>query len=150
MNERQLKALKGAKTWNMVLLVFTAIGVVLSLIGLPSTLNPIRENYELLGAAGLEMYEMINTPFYKGYTILSIVISIILLVLYIKAHITIKKENVPSDFPYFLNIGAQLIGLIVSFFTGSQTFILTIILTVISCILPTLALINLSKVESNK
>lgn len=150
MNERQLKVLKSAKTLNMVLLVFTAIGVVFSLIGLPTILNPSRETYELLGQQGLEIYETLNTPFYKGYNIISIVLSVLLLVFYIKAHLTMRGEQVPSDFPYFLTIGIQLVGLVIAFLTSPQTFVLTALLTVLYCILPILTLVNLSKVESNK
>jgi|GEM_PF-5403352 hypothetical protein len=153
MNERQLNALKGVKTWNMVLLVFGAIGLVISLIGIPEILNPTRENYVLLeelGMGGLAAYEMMNTPFYKGYSLVSILISAVLLVFYIKAHSTIKKEKLPSDFPYFLTIGIQLISLIIAFFTARQTFVITLIVTIIYCILPILVLSNLSKVESNK
>jgi len=153
MNERQLKPLKSAKTWNMVLLILTAISLVVSLIAIPETLNPTRETYILLeemGMGGMALYDMLNTPFYKGYTLISILITAILFALYIKTHVTIKKEKVPADFPYFLTIGMQLIGLVVSFFTARSTFVITLIVTIIYCILPILVLANLSKVESNK
>lgn len=41
--------IKKIRTWNMVALVLTAIGAVVSLVTLPSSLFPKRENFEILG-----------------------------------------------------------------------------------------------------
>ena len=40
--------IKKIRTWNMVALVLTAIGAVVSLVTLPSSLFPKRENFEVL------------------------------------------------------------------------------------------------------
>lgn len=45
--------IKKIRTWNMVALVLTAIGAVVSLVTLPSSLFPNRENFEVLGKKGL-------------------------------------------------------------------------------------------------
>lgn len=45
--------IKKIRTWNMVALVLTAIGAVVSLVTLPSSLFPKRENFEILGKKGL-------------------------------------------------------------------------------------------------
>lgn len=45
--------IKKIRTWNMVALVLTAIGAVFSLVTLPSSLFPKRENFEILGKKGL-------------------------------------------------------------------------------------------------
>lgn len=44
--------IKKIRTWNMVALVLTAIGAVVSLVTLPSSLFPNRENFEVLGKKG--------------------------------------------------------------------------------------------------
>ena len=57
--------IKKIRTWNMVALVLTAIGAVVSLVTLPSSLFPKRENFEILGKKGMELYNQVSSTSYK-------------------------------------------------------------------------------------
>lgn len=116
------KHLKKVKTWNMVNLVLGIIIVVTQLFSLPTNLNPKRETYETAGSVfqntdvpGMEaymsqMYEYVQSPMTKAIFIVSLVVAIVLLVFYIRAHKALKNNNIPPKWPYYVFIGWTIIS----------------------------------------
>lgn len=129
------KHLKKAKTWNMVLIVLTLITVISGIAGLPKTLNPTFTENEVLGDFNRVMFDYLNSPLTKTISILSLVISIILLVLYFRANKSLSDEILPSKLPYYLYIGWSLVALAISLVTTPKmevegvdvTFVTTIV-----------------------
>lgn len=120
--EELQKHFKSAKNWNMVLLVLGIIIAVMQLFSLPTNLNPKRETYEMAGSMfqntnvpGMEaymnqMYEYVQSPMTKAIFIVSLVVAIVLLVFYIRAHKALKNNNVPPKWPYYVFIGWTIIS----------------------------------------
>ncbi|MDU5336900.1 hypothetical protein [Enterococcus sp.] len=111
------KHLKKAKTWNMVLIVLTLITVISGIAGLPKTLNPTFTENEVLGDFNRVMFDYLNSPLTKAISILSLVISIVLLVLYFRANKSLSDEIAPTKAPYYLYIGWSIVGLAINLIT---------------------------------
>lgn len=87
------KRIKKMWTWNMVALVLTAIGAVFSLVTLPSTLFPKRENFEFFGKKGLELYNQVSSTSYKVAIIFSVVMTVLFVILYFIASRQLSQER---------------------------------------------------------
>lgn len=123
--EELQKHFKSAKTWNMVLLVLGIIIVVTQLFSVPTNLNPQKESYDMAGSMfqntnvpGMDaymnqMYEYAQSPMTKAIFIVSLIIAIVLLVFYIRAHKALKNNNVPPKWPYYLFIGWTIISTVI-------------------------------------
>ena len=88
--------IKKIRTWNMVALVLTAIGAVVSLVTLPSSLFPKRENFEILGKKGMELYNQVSSTSYKVAIIFGVVMTVLFVVLYFIASRQLSQDKVPS------------------------------------------------------
>ncbi|MDR0879630.1 MAG: hypothetical protein LBN09_02885 [Clostridioides sp.] len=164
LNEDVAKHLKKAKTWNMVLLVLGVIGVILSLIGLPGILSPDKSNYDAMGAAGMALYEQANSLSYKSYMIITLIISIALIVMYLRANKTLKNGEAAPKFPYYLDIITTVLGILYSLlFTvkaaipdvegvnvGLITQIISILFSLIPALPSVLVLRHLFKLDSEE
>ncbi|WP_429966010.1 hypothetical protein [Enterococcus sp. AZ072] len=109
------KHLRKAKTWNMVLLVLGLISLIITLFGLPETLNPTKKTYDALGSYGAQMYEYLNGPMAKAIAIIGLLISIGLLVCYFMANKKLKEGKSPSKIPYYAKLAWTVISLIIGF-----------------------------------
>ena len=105
------KHLKKAKTWNMVMIVLTLITVLMGIVEIPKTLNPTFTENEVLGDFNRQMFDYLNSPLTKTISILSLVISIVLLVLYFRANKSLSDGILPSKFSYYFYIGWSLVSL---------------------------------------
>lgn len=108
------KHLKKAKTWNMVLIVLSLISVATGIFGLPKSLNPKMSDYEMLGDYGQQMFDYMNNPMTKVISVLSLVISIGLVILYFKANKKLADEIAPTKVPYYVYIGWSILGLAIN------------------------------------
>lgn len=115
--EKVKKHLKRAKTWNMVLLVLGIISLGSNLFSIPSSLNPSKETYDMMGTYGQQAYDYVTSPLAKGLFIANIVVGIILLVCYIKANNAFKNERIVTKLPYFGYIGWKVLYFVVSTLT---------------------------------
>lgn len=97
--------IKKIRTWNMVALVLTAIGAVVSLVTLPSSLFPKRENFEILGKKGIELYNQVSSTSYKVAIIFGVVMTVLFVVLYFIASRQLRQDKVPSKLIYFASLG---------------------------------------------
>ena len=78
-----VKYLKKVKTWNMVLLVLCSLFLVITLLSLPTALNPDPSLYseQILGPQASQLYEQANSLQSKVYASIDVVISIAVVVL---------------------------------------------------------------------
>lgn len=106
--------IRKAKTWNMVALVFAIISLVITLIGMPTLLNPNRETFEKLGSYGKEMLVYYDNPMVKGFSILGLIISIALVVLYFLNNKKLSSGQLAPKYPYYLYIGWTVVNLVIS------------------------------------
>lgn len=109
------KHLKKAKTWNMVLIVLGLFSLISSLIGLPKTLNPKMSDYELMGSMAQQMFDYANSPLIKVISILSLIVTIALLVLYFMVNKKLADEIIPTKVPYYVDIGWSLLSAAIGF-----------------------------------
>ena len=112
--ENVTRQLKKAKTWNMVLLVLTGISAVTSLIGLPGTLNPKKETYDVLGSTGKKFYEHINSIGVKAYSVIALLVIIALVVLFFLANKKLKEQQLAPKYPYYIYIGYTVVSILYS------------------------------------
>ncbi len=139
--------IKKIRTWNMVALVLTAIGAVVSLVTLPSSLFPKRENFEVLGKKGLELYNQVSSTSYKVAIIFGVVMTVLFVVLYFIASRQLSQDKVPSKLIYFASLGYFVLNLVIgTFLKGassaneltSQLGSIGVVVTVVSMIAPLL------------
>ncbi|MCD5003657.1 hypothetical protein IV487_14425 [Enterococcus saccharolyticus] len=113
-NQNQLKK---AKIWNIVLLVIGTIGIIFSLVNLPTALNPDPAIYteELLGSQATQLYDQVNSLQSKVYALLDFGISLIIVVLLFLAHRKLKEGKLAGKAPYYLYLTWMVLGMIYSF-----------------------------------
>ncbi|MBV7391808.1 MULTISPECIES: hypothetical protein [Enterococcus] len=156
--EELQKHLKKVKTWNMVLLVIELIVTIISLIGLPTVINPNRDMYYSLGSAGEILYKYLQSPMTKVITIVSVIISIVIVILFVRANKTLKEGNAPAKWPYYLKIGWSIINTVITYLTqpnvnitGAQTSIASVlpslIFQIILLVPAVIVIIQLFKIE---
>ncbi|CAI3520631.1 hypothetical protein CIRMBP1288_01788 [Enterococcus cecorum] len=100
----------------MVALVLTAIGAVVSLVTLPSSLFPKHENFEVLGKKGMELYNQVSSTSYKVAIIFGVVMTVLFVVLYFIASRQLSQDKVPSKLIYFASLGYFVLNLVISTF----------------------------------
>lgn len=89
----------------------TSIGTFFSIIGLPVALNPNRDLYTDLGSEGMDIYNQLNSLPVKVFTILNVLFSVAFVILFFIAHRKIKKEQLPPNYPYYLNMGWTVVSI---------------------------------------
>lgn len=123
-------SLKKATFWNMVLLVFGAVNSVMSLVEVPSILNPNTtvdmNNPSLAKVTDPAVIETVKqsmtilaNPFYQLYTIVMIIISLVLVATFLQNHRAFVDGKKSLVWPYYLQIIKLAVAVVVSFFTGS-------------------------------
>lgn len=156
--EKVKKHLKKAKTWNMVLLILGIISVLTGIVGLKGTLAPDTKTYESLGAYGQDMLAYVNSPLTKVISILGLIVSIVLVVLYFKANKKLNDEQAPPKYPYYLYLIYTVASMCVSMITqpkapgatGNMTVIMaiaTLVLQIIFALPAVLVIVHLFKAE---
>ncbi|URZ88064.1 hypothetical protein [Floricoccus penangensis] len=105
---------KKAKFWNMVCLVLEFIGVLSGLYSLYTLFTANHKDYKELGEYGDKMSQYLASPLNRGISIISLVISIILLVMYFKANNKLKNEIIPSKLPYYCAIIWSVLSVIIN------------------------------------
>lgn len=108
------KHLKKAKTWNMILIILGILSTITGIIGLPKSLNPKLSDYKMLGDYGQELFDYLNNPFTKIFSIVSLIVTIGLLVFYFKANKKLADESIPTKVPYYVYIIWSLVGLLIN------------------------------------
>lgn len=156
-----VKYLKKAKTWNMVLLVLCSLFLVITLLSLPTALNPDPSLYskQILGPQASQLYEQANSLQSKVYASIDVVISIAVVVLLFLNNQKLKRRTRASKTPYYLYLGWAVVGIIYSLLfspavdLGEMTQMMTIITLVIQVLfaLPAiLALVYLFKADTGE
>lgn len=153
------KYLKKAKTWTVVLIVLQAINVVSGLYGLPKTLNPDTSMYKNMpGNMEQTMSDYFNSPMTKAYTILSLLIAIVLLVMFFLNNRKLSRQIVPTKIAYYVFIAWNVIEVIYSQLTtpkleiegmnfGNVVAITSLIFSLLLCLPAIMAIVNLFKAE---
>ncbi|NBA57068.1 hypothetical protein [Enterococcus hirae] len=106
--------IKKMKVWNLIALVLTSIGTILSIIELPAALNPDKTNYTDLESEGITIYNQLNSMSAKTFTILNVLFLIVFVVLFFISHRKIKNMQIPPKYPYYLNLGWTVVAIIFS------------------------------------
>lgn len=147
-----------AKTWNFVMLILSGLALLIGLVSLPTNLNPKKETYDALGAAGKELYEFAKSPLSLGYTIVNLLLLIALIVLYFLANKKLAEGIVPPKYPYYVVLVWFVFSLMFTLvLTPKQTIegvdlgifttITAVVSTLIQSIVPVMILVNLFKAE---
>ncbi len=158
--EQQAIFFKKAKTWNMVQLVISAIGVVVSLLTISTLLNPsksvamLEKSMELTNDPNLiasleQSIQLMLSPVYRIYSLATIILSIVLLVCYILANRKLKQQINVSKIPYYVYLGTVVLSLIISFVQGNFA-IGAVAITLVGAIPVILVLVNLFKLDSDE
>lgn len=158
--EQQAIFFKKAKTWNMVQLVISAIGVVVSLLTISTLLNPsksvamLEKSMELTNEPNLiasleQSIQLMLSPVYRIYSLATIILSIVLLVCYILANRKLKQQINVSKIPYYVYLGTVVLSLIISFVQGNFA-IGAVAITLVGAIPVILVLVNLFKLDSDE
>lgn len=123
--EKKNKYLHKAKNWNLISLVFKAIGLVLTVIALPSTLNPPKNEYteEVYGTAeaakqALENYQYSTSLLNRLFVIAGVIVSVAVLVLLFMNHRKLQEEILPTKLPYYLYLIWSFVGLVQNLLTA--------------------------------
>lgn len=151
---------KKAKTWNMVHLVLSTIGTVISLIGLPALINPTNSVKALEKTIGLiddpKMTETLEqsikltlSPVYRIYSLALFVLGIILLIFYFLANQKLKQQINVSKVPYYIYLGTVILSIIITFAQGNFA-VSAIAISVIRAIPVILVLIYLFKLDTDE
>lgn len=152
------KHLKKAKTWNMVLLVLGLISVVIGIKDLPKTFSPKLSDYKLMGDVGQQMFDYMNSPLTKAITIVGLIVSIALLVMYFIANKNLADGVAPTKAPYYIYIGWNIINMVISLVTQPKmivegmdisfmTTVIGLVMQVIFMIPAILVIVHLFKAE---
>ncbi|MDR1521784.1 MAG: hypothetical protein LBS28_02875 [Streptococcaceae bacterium] len=156
MNEMQEKNLKRLKLANMIALVITAISIVSGLITIPRVLHPSIYKSKIFGKEGMVLYEFWNHPFVKIFTILTVIITIVFLVLFFLSNKQIKEKQLPKKSIYYFYLLLSLIQLIYNLVfalkntlkgSSSNLVIMSIIYTLILNLPAILAIVYIFKLE---
>lgn len=118
------KHLHKAKTWNLVSIIFKGIGLLITTIMLPSSLNPDKALYTIgiygSDTATQEAYKKAIGIFPKLYTVANLLIGITVFVLLLLARKKLREELAPSKFAYFLYLIWMFISIIYGLFNTSS------------------------------
>ena len=167
--EKRERYFKKAKFWTMFLLVIKIIGSITGVLGLPSAINPTKQIDKLkqsmtaiddqqFAATMQKTIDMTANPFYRGYIVITLIISVALVVLFFLANKKLANQEEQTKSPYYLYLGMIVVGLIVSLLSGSLSFanplvvfasIFGLVWQLLLTIPAILALVNLFKLESN-
>ncbi|MCH4176552.1 MAG: hypothetical protein LKF43_03535 [Streptococcaceae bacterium] len=158
-NDQQVMSelfIRKAKTWNIVTLVLASISAVINLFGIPTAINPDVDTFKEIGASK-EYINYLQSTSVKIFTILGIIISLVLVVLYVMNQMKLAKNQMAPKFPYYLYIGWSVLNFVVSLMApklqvegmdfGSITLITGIVFKVIFFIPAILVIYYLFKAE---
>lgn len=145
-----------AKTWNFVMLILSCLSLLIDLVGLPSKLNPQEKNFEGLGQASKDAFAYQSSWMFKAFTIVDLLLLVGLIVLYFIANKKMAAGIVPPKFPYFIVLGWFVVTLFFATLTssgmsiegiaiGAITFMITLVMTLITAIVPIMIIVNLFK-----
>lgn len=118
--EKQKKHMQKAKTWNMVSLVFKAIGVISSITVIKKRLFPTKAQFTIAGTFMKEQYDLVNNFGAKAFFAAALIVSIAVLVMLIMNHQKLSKGIQASKVPYFLYLGWAFVGYIYSIVTAKM------------------------------
>ncbi|MBS7576874.1 MULTISPECIES: hypothetical protein [unclassified Enterococcus] len=104
--------IRKAKTWNIVTLVIASIGLVANLFSISSVLNPDIETFRKIGAS-TEYLNYLQSTSLKAFSIVGIIISIVLVVLYVMNQMKLSKNQLAPKFPYYIYIGWSVLSYII-------------------------------------
>ncbi|WP_314067371.1 hypothetical protein [uncultured Vagococcus sp.] len=158
--EKQATLFKKAKTWNMVHLVLSAIGVVLSLIMIPSLINPASSVKILEQSIGMiddakaiaameQTIKLTLSPVYRIYSLASIVVGVALLICYFLANRKLKQQIKVSMIPYYIYLGTVVLSIVITLAQGNFA-IANLAFTLLRAIPVILILVNLFKLDSDQ
>lgn len=105
--------IRKAKTWNIVTLVLASIGAITNLFSIPAAINPDVDTFKEIGASK-EYINYLQSTFVKIFTILGIIISLVLVVLYVMNQMKLAKNQLAPKFPYYLYIGWSVLNFVVN------------------------------------
>lgn len=148
----ETKYVQKSKKWNMMLLIIIGSSAIFDLMTLPTLLNPDKGSYDLSGAEGARIYDLVSNPIYKIFNISLLVCYAALFVLFIVSRKGLKSNLVPAKYPYYL-WGVVLFLTILSdvFFPTIETTLgpqlVTTVLYLLLGVPALMAVINLFKAE---
>lgn len=127
--EKQTSQLKRVQFWNMILLIFGAIGSAMGIAELPTIFNPatIDRTYPTLSNVTdpnvIKTVEksmtILKNPFYQGYSILMLMMGLTLVAVFFHNHRRLAQRKMVRVWPYYLQLVKLLTAVVVSFLTGS-------------------------------
>ena len=129
MNENTPR-LKKAKFWNMILLIFGLIGGIIGVMGLPAVIDPAKQvelfeqsiesvkDPQMIESMAQSLAQM-NHPLYRGYTLVMLLLSLILVACFFQANRALNKQQTPSKWPYYVHLGKIVLAIALSIFSGA-------------------------------